>query len=83
MLSVLVNSFMELCAKFFTWRTSSIENQATSEVIRDKRETAKKYASQEDLLLDMAILLQKYLPVFEKRDRIRARVYISKIKKVN
>lgn len=83
MLSVFVNSFMEMCAKFFAWRTVSVENQATSEVIKDKHKTVKKLTSQEDLLFDMAVLLQKYLPVFEKRDRMRARVYISKVKKVN
>lgn len=83
MFAGLVNAFMEMCAKFFSWRTVSVENQATTEVIRDKRKTAKKFANQEDLLFDMAVLLQKYLPVFEKRDRIRARVYISKVKKVN
>jgi len=83
MFAALANAFMEMCAKFFAWRTVSVENQATSEVIKDKRKTVKKFSSQEDLLFDMAVLLQKYLPVFEKRDRMRARVYISKVKKVN
>ncbi len=83
MFAELASAFMEMCAKFFAWRTVSVENQATTEVIKDKRKTSKKFANQEDLLLDMAILLQKYLPAFEKRDRIRARWYIRKIKKVN
>ena len=82
MFAALASTFMEMCAKFFSWRTASVENQSTTEVIRDKRKTAKKFANQEDLLFDMAVLLQKYLPVFEKRDRVRARVYISKVKRL-
>lgn len=83
MFAELASAFMEMCAKFFYWRTSSVENQSTTEVIKDKRKTAKKFANQEDLLFDMAVLLQKYLAVFEKRDRVRALRYIRKIKKVN
>ena len=81
MFTALVNAFMEMCAKFFSWRTASVENQATTEVIKDKRKTTKKYERQEDLLFDMAVLLRKYMSLFEKKDKIRAGVYISKIKK--
>ena len=61
MFTALVNAFMEMCAKFFSWRTASVENQATTEVIKDKRKTTKKYERQEDLLFDMAVLLRKYM----------------------
>ena len=83
MFADLVKAFMNMCAGFFSWRTTSIENQTKSEVIKDKRDAEKRSENQEDLLFDMAVLLRKYLPVFEKRDRLRARVYISKVKKVN
>lgn len=78
-----IKAISDMFASFFSWRSVSVENQATSEVIKDKRKTTKKFENQEDLLFDMAVLLQKYLPVFEKRARMRARVYISKVKKVN
>ena len=83
MFADLLKAFMNMCAGFFSWRTASVENQTASEVIKDKRDAEKKSENQEDLIFDMAVLLRKYLPLFEKRDRLRARVYISKVKKVN
>ncbi len=83
MFADLVKAFMNMCAGFFSWRTTSIENQAESEVIKDKRQAEKRTEDQEDLLFAMSILLQKYLPVFSRRDRLRAQIYINKVKKVN
>lgn len=38
MFADLVKAFMNVCAGFFSWRTTSIENQTASEVIKDKRD---------------------------------------------
>ena len=56
-----------------------IEHQAETEIIK----TVKKSYKQEDLILDMAKLISKYMNNFNAYDRFRAKCYLKRIKKVN
>lgn len=55
------------------------ERQSETEIIK----TVKKSHKQEDLILDMANLITKYMDDFSAYDRMRARCYLKRIKKVN
>ena len=41
MLTEVIKAVAEMFANFFNWRTSSVDNQSTSEVIDDKRDLEK------------------------------------------
>lgn len=56
-----------------------IEHQSETEFVR----AIKKSYKQEDLILDMANLIRKYMNDFSAYDRFRAKCYLKRIKKVN
>lgn len=78
-----IQSLFEAIAGFFSYAETSKKRQSETEVIRYKKKLNRQEEKQEDLLLDMAQMLNKYVNTFQKADRIRTRVYISRIKRIN
>lgn len=78
-----IQAFFEAIKNAFSYAETSKNRQCETEVLKNKKQLSKKGEKQEDLILDMAALLEKYMPTFTKVDRIRARVYLQRIKRVN
>ena len=64
MYSALLKSIADMLASLFDWQSMSIKNQATTEVIKDKRSTAKAcgYANEALMLSERYATFQKSKP---------------------
>lgn len=78
-----IQAFFEALKQAFSYAETNKNKQCETDVLKTKKKLNKKSDKQEDLILDMAYLIEKYMPMFQKTDRIRARVYLKRIKKVN
>lgn len=78
-----VQSFFDAIAGIFSYAETSKSRQSETEVIKHKKKLSRQEEKQEDLILDMAAILTKYVDTFSKADRIRTRVYLSRIKRIN
>ena len=78
-----IQSFFEALTGIFSYAETSKNRQSETEVIKHKKRLFRQEAKQEDLILDMAAILNKYINTFSKADRIRTRVYLSRIKRIN
>lgn len=78
-----VQAFFDCFKAMFSYAEESKSRQSETDVIKEKKKLNKQAGKQEDLILDMAYLIDKYIQVFAKPDRIRARVLLRRIKKVN
>lgn len=78
-----IQAFFEALKQAFSYAETSKNKQCETDVLKTKKKLNKKSDKQEDLLLDMAYLIEKYMVLFSKPDRIRARVYLKRIKRVN
>ena len=78
-----IQAFFEALKQAFSYAEVNKNKQCETDVLKTKKKLHKKSDKQEDLILDMAYLIEKYMPMFQKTDRIRARVYLKRIKKVN
>lgn len=66
-------------AEAFKAIRAKIEHQAETEFVK----AVKKSYKQEDLILDMSDLIKKYMDKFSAYDKMRAKCYLKRIKKVN
>lgn len=78
-----IQSIFEAITGAFSYAEASKNRQSETDIIKCKRRLRRQEERQEDLILDMAAILNKYINTFSKADRIRTRVYLSKIKRVN
>lgn len=78
-----IKAFFDALAKGFSCIETKTEKQCETNVLKSKKQIEKKSDKQEDLILDMAKLLEKYKHNMKKSDRIRANLYIRRIKGVN
>ncbi len=78
-----IQSFFEAITGAFSYAEAAKNRQSETEVIKHRKRLFRQEEKQEDLILDMAAILNKYINTFSKADRIRTRVYLSKIKRVN
>ena len=67
----------------FSFAETAKERQCETEILKNKKTSEKQNDRLEDLLIDMAQLIQKYKPNMKKSDRIRANIYIKRVKGVN
>lgn len=74
MYSTLLKSFFDMLASLFDWRSESIENQTTSEVLKDKhrQQSVCEYA-------ERAISIAEQRAVFSKKRH--KRIFMSYVKK--
>lgn len=83
MWSAAITAFFQSLRQAFSLAETAKEKQCETDVLKTKKKLDKTSDKQEDLLIDMAVLLDRYLQVFTKADRMRARSYIRRIKRVN
>jgi len=79
----MIRAFFESISKIAECKTSNNEFAAEKDVIKTKKKLDKKSSEQEDLILDMARLINKYQNSFEKKDRLTAKCCLRKIKRLN
>lgn len=75
----MIKSFFNFMAERFKALGIQTERQSEVEIIK----TVRKSYKQEDLILDMGVLIQKYMKNFSAYDKMRAKCYLKRIKKVN
>lgn len=83
MIFATIKSFFDAVAKIFSFAEVSKEKQCETEILKNKKYQEKKNDKQEDLLIDMANLLEKYQSQMTKSDRKRLRILKKRIKGVN
>lgn len=83
MIFATIKSFFDAVAKIFSFAKVSKEKQCETEILKNKKYQEKKNDKQEDLLIDMANLLEKYQSQMTKSDRRRLRILKKRIKEVN
>ena len=83
MIFATIKSFFDAVAKIFSFAEVSKEKQCETEILKNKKYQEKKNGKQEDLLIDMANLLEKYQSQMTKSDRKRLRILKKRIKGVN
>lgn len=72
-------AFFTMVSEIF--KALGIKTERQTETLMVK--TVKKSHRQEDLILDMANLITKYMKDFSAYDKMRAKCYLKRIKKVN
>ena len=77
-----IESFFDAITGIFSCVETSKNRQSETEVIKHKKRLSRQEEKQEDLILDMAAILNKYVDTFSKPDRIRTKVYLSRIKRI-
>ena len=83
MIIAAIKSLIDAIAKTMSYSETKIEHQCESEVLKNKKKIEKKSYKQEDLIIDMGKLIYKYQNAMTKQDRMRAKLYIRRIKGVN
>lgn len=78
-----IQAFFTAWAKTAECKKSNNEFAAEKDVLKTKKQLAKNNSRQEDLILDMAVLLRKYMNLMTKKDRLSAKNCLRKVKKVN
>lgn len=78
-----LRAFFDAIAKGFSCAETKTLKQCETEVLKSKKRAERRSGKQEDLLLDMLQLLEKYKKVMTKTDRIKVNVYTKRIKGVN
>lgn len=78
-----IQAFFTAWAKTAEYKKSNNEFAAEKDVLKTKKQLVKNNSRQEDLILDMAVLLRKYMNSMTKKDRLSAKNCLRKVKKVN
>ncbi|DAB04735.1 TPA: hypothetical protein CPT89_00995 [Candidatus Gastranaerophilales bacterium HUM_11] len=78
-----IKALFDMLASCFSFAETNREHQCETEVLKDKKHSEKQNGRLEDLVIDMAQLIEKYKPVMKKTDRIRANIYIKRAKGAN
>lgn len=78
-----ISSFFDALKSIFALAETSKKQQCETDVLKTKKNLCRKSDKQEDLILDMARLLERYIQCFSKTDRLRARIYIRRVKRTN
>lgn len=83
MIFATIKSFFDAVAKIFSFAEESKKKQCETEILKNKKYQEKKNDKQEDLLIDMVDLLEKYQSQMTKSDRKRLKKLKIKMKGVN
>lgn len=83
MIFKMLEAFFDAVAKGFSCAEVKTEKQCETNIIKSSKKIEKRSDKQEDLILDMADLIERYKHLMKKSDRIRANVYIRRIRGVN
>ena len=78
-----IQAFFEAIKGLSSYAETAKKRQCETDVLKNKVIYLKKSEKQEDLLLEMALLLRKYMSTFTRIDKVKTKVLLSKIKKVN
>lgn len=79
----MIQAFFEAWAKTAECQKSNNEFAAEKDVLKTKKKLNKQADKQEDLILDMAKLISKYIGVMSKFDRLSAKAVLRKVKRLN
>ncbi|MBQ6516819.1 hypothetical protein IJI31_06530 [bacterium] len=78
-----IQAFFNSLAEIAKMNVSNNEFGAEKDVLKTKKKLDKKADKQEDLILDMARIINKYQNSFETRDKLLAKCCLRKIKRLN
>ncbi len=79
----MIRAFFESIAKIAECKKSNNEFAAEKDVLKTKNKLNKRAAEQEDLILEMARILNKYQNSFNRQDRLTAKSCLRKVKRLN
>ena len=78
-----ISSIFDALKSIFALAETSKNRQCETDVLKTKKKLCRKSDKQEDLIFDMARLIERYIDYFSKPDKIRARIYIKRVKRTN